>query len=183
MKTKIINLILSFFIFSKGLLLAQEKTILSEFRTEINKEKTKEIRLSQSFSRDTIFYPFGKTSLLTSVFVNGEANLYATNSLVRITIEDTRGIEYMIFEANYLTDGLSKIELEDEFEETGVLDSITPYSINLQIINAKLNISSIIYTSGFRDKNKKIRNSKSDLIKAKKEQKVEKVKKGFLRLI
>ncbi len=38
MKTKIINLILSLFIFPKGLLLAQEKTILSEFKTEINKD-------------------------------------------------------------------------------------------------------------------------------------------------
>ncbi len=171
---KIYKILISFIviIIFKKTLIAKEETPFSLYNAELKNENVKDFSYSNSFSNDTIIFPFNKIKTLTSIYISGNIKLFSRNSSVRIILKDTQDFEYLVYESNYLTCDSLYYQFENKFDETGILDSITPYSLNIKIKNAQLDISDISYTDKFLDKNNKIKKLKSELLEYQREQKV-----------
>lgn len=147
---------------------AQEKDIISVYKTEMEKEKIFVKEIEKSITSDTLFYPFGKESVLTSLTVNGNLKSFSKKSFLRITLIDSDGVEYLVFESNYMTRDSPDFHFQEEFEETGVLDYITPVCVCIKITSSELNNLKLNYTERLEDKDKKISNIKLDIIKFRK---------------
>jgi len=162
--------------------IAQEKNPLSVYKSEMKNEKFKINTIERSISNDTIFYPFGRESVLTSLSVSGNLKLFSKKSFLRITLIDSNGIEYLVFESNYLTNDTLYFLFQDEFEETGVLENITPVFLSIHISEAKLDKLKVNYTENLEDKDNRIKNMKQEIIEYKEEQKIAQINKRIAEL-
>ncbi len=151
---------------------AQENNPLSMYKMEMEKENVNIIELEKTISNDTLFTPFGAEKVLTTLSVSGDLTTFSKKSLVRITLIDSNGIEYLVFESNYLISDSQDFHFQNEFEETGILDNITPVFVRIQILRSKLNNLKVNYTENLTDKDNKIKTMKQNLLKYKNDKKI-----------
>lgn len=162
--------------------MAQESNPLSIYKAEMGKEKVRIKEIDKILSMDTIFNPFGETKILTSFSVSGDIKSFSKQSLVRITFIDSNGIEYLVYESNYLLSDSQDFHFQDEFEETGVLDNVMPIFVKIQILKSEVKNLRLSYTENLANKENKIKQLKNDLLKYKKDQTIALLNKRIAKL-
>jgi len=96
-------------------------------------------------SSDTI--PLSIRNRISDFAVSGKSFLFdSDNSLVRIILRDSYGVDYLIYEANPLMVETSENEFQDFALETQSIDA-APQCLIIQILNARLNLNEISYHS------------------------------------
>ncbi len=100
----------------------------------------------------SMFYKSAKINLsdyeisdISSFRINVNFSLFSDTSFVRITLENIKGNEFLVLEANNLLFE-DKANLSNYFEETGYLDNEEVIFMNITICDAELWIDSITYT-------------------------------------
>jgi len=110
-----------------------------------------EIEIDLTFTHDTIIYPFGSIDTISELNMSGDLILNQDTSLVRVILEDTSGIQYMVLEAYPLICSDTSFSFNHHCDETCFLDLVNPYSIIIQIIDASLDLSSLYYSSDVKE--------------------------------
>ena len=98
-----------------------------------------------TFTSDTVIYPFENIEFISDMTMDGDVELYSDTSLVRVILEDEYGFQYMIFEAYPLICPGNETSPRDYCDETCFLDMINPYSLIIQVIDAKLDLKWLYY--------------------------------------
>lgn len=94
----------------------------------------------QSDTTITLDYP----ETITGLSVSGTATLnHASNSLVRVTLQDDYNTEWLVYELFPLLADSSTVTFSNVAFETSVLENITAKQLNITIINATLTLSDI----------------------------------------
>jgi len=112
---------------------------------------SQEIEINGTFTSDTVIFPFGNIDTISELNMEGELALFNDTSLVRVILEDTSGIQYMILEAYPLICSDTSFSFNHHCDETCFLDEINPYSIIIQIIDANMDLSSLYYASDAKE--------------------------------
>jgi hypothetical protein len=77
--------------------------------------------------------------------IEGDAHLHNDTSLVRVILEDTSGVQYMILEAYPLICNDNYFAFTNHCDETCFLDQANPYALIIQIIDGSMNLNSLYY--------------------------------------
>ena len=94
----------------------------------------------QSDTTITLDYP----ETITGLSVSGTATLnHASNSLVRVTLQDDYNTEWLVYELFPLLADSSTVIFSNVAFETSILENITAKQLNVTIINATLTLSDI----------------------------------------
>lgn len=177
MKTRALSTVLLFSVSSFISGAAQVSNPLSAYRSAMESELIQTKDYQQSFTNDTVLYPFKTDHILTSLTVNGDLQMFSKKSFLRITLIDSNGTEYLVYESNYLICDTLSSAFQNAFEETGFLDNITPVCIKIQIHKSKLGNFKINFTEDLTDKNSKLSELKQDIANYKQEQKIAQINK------
>lgn len=110
-----------------------------------------EIRLDTTFQVSGDIYPFQGINSITGLNMTGNVELNSDTSLVRVLLQDSTGKEYMIFEAYPLIVTEYEFSVSNACDETCFLDEISPYSLEIQIINAEVTIGTLIYEQEYQE--------------------------------
>ena len=100
------------------------------------------ITINESFTYDTTI----SLSCYQSIYgigVSGNIQFYSDTSLVRIIVADTTGLEYMVYETYPMIDTVWNFSFTQKCEETCFLDGFSLNSVNIQIVNAFIQITHI----------------------------------------
>jgi C1A family cysteine protease len=128
----------------------------------ISQDYLKTIGINNSYSNTKEILPFVDSGVVYGLSVSGTAQLNSDKSLVRLTLVDKDFHEYLIYEAYpLLTNGSKSFGLLNVCEETCLLESITPVSIIIELIDASLYIDSYSFSNAAKV-------SKSILLESKK---------------
>lgn len=104
---------------------------------------TTEIRQNMSIQCDTTIR-LNYSSTITGLSVSGTIILHhASNSLVRITLQDDYNTEYLVYELYPLLADSTTVTFENVAFETSVLDNVTAERLNIKIVNATLQLDEI----------------------------------------
>ena len=123
-------------------------TILSRGQTNIvalslENIATTDIRQNMSIQCDTTI-GLNYSSAITGLSVSGTIILHhASNSLVRITLQDDYNTEYLVYELYPLLADSTTATFENVAFETSVLDNVTAERLNIKIVNATLQLDEI----------------------------------------
>lgn len=177
MKTRALITVLLFSVSSFISGAAQVSNPLSAYRSAMESELIQTKDYQQSFTNDTVLYPFKTNHILTSLTVNGDLQMFSKKSFLRITLIDSNGTEYLVYESNYLICDTLTSAFQNAFEETGFLDNITPACLRIQIHKSKLGNFKINFTEDLTDKNSKLSELKQDIANYKQEQKIAQINK------
>lgn len=130
---------------------------------------SQEIQFNANFTSDTVLFPFEHIDIMSSMTIEGEVHLHHDTSLVRVILEDTSGVQYMILEAYPLICTESSFSFTKHCDETCFLDQASPYSLIIQIIDGSLNLKSLYYDTESKE------NSVEERYKAKRVMDAEKI--------
>ncbi|MFA6586246.1 MAG: C1 family peptidase [Candidatus Paceibacterota bacterium] len=95
-----------------------------------------------TFTTDSI-YPLNIKNIIYRLSINADINLKGGDSLVRVILVDTKGTERLVYETYPLIADSNTFSVNDICQETCVLDSITPSSLKVQIINATISLKAV----------------------------------------
>jgi C1A family cysteine protease len=109
----------------------------------VNMTKAQTIDLYTTFTEDTIIYPFSHYDIIYGLSITGSVELESDTSLVRVILSDQNGNEWMVYEAYSLILPGGFCDLSDAADETKYLQVNSPYSLEIQIINAELTLKYI----------------------------------------
>ena len=109
----------------------------------------KSIEINQSFSKSAEIFPFDKNAgSIYGLDITANISLQGDQSLVRLVLIDSKFDEYLIYENyNLLAEEEISFSVENICEETGILEQVKPYAINIEIENATLELKSISYAT------------------------------------
>jgi hypothetical protein len=108
---------------------------------------------AQTISIDTIFitddeiFPFGEIELITGLTLDGEIELKSDTSLIRVIIQDVEGAEFMVLEVYPLISDSMEFSVSHHCDESCFLDEFRPYSLIIRIIDARLELKSLYYST------------------------------------
>ena len=125
--------------------------------TGAQEEENSKISVASLFECDTQFSPFTKNLQISGLSISGDIVLNSDSSLVRLVLLDERFNEYLIFEAYPMLADTGKFSVANAGEETSMLNSIIPYEITVEIIDASIHLKEItlmrgsIYKSDLQD--------------------------------
>lgn len=92
----------------------------------------------------TLNYP----EAITGLSISGTATFnHASNSLVRITLQDDYNTEWLVYELFPLLADSNTVSFSNVAFETSVLDNVTAQQLNIKIINASLQLDEINTTN------------------------------------
>ena len=101
------------------------------------------ISINSSFNADSEIYPFGSSGTVYGLSINGTVNLYSDSSLVRIVLIDNLFNELLVYEAYQYISPESPFEITNECDETCYSNGFVPYSIQIQVTDASIEIFSL----------------------------------------
>ena len=101
------------------------------------------ISINSSFNADTEIFPFGSGGIVYGLSINGTVNLYSDSSLVRIVLIDNLFNELLVYEAYQYISPESPFEITNECDETCYSNGFVPYSIQIQVTDASIEILSL----------------------------------------
>ncbi|MBC8320170.1 MAG: T9SS type A sorting domain-containing protein [Bacteroidetes bacterium] len=104
------------------------------------------ISIDSTFTTDTEIIPFSTTGKVYGLSLNGSVELFSDNSLVRVILYDTLFNEFLVYEAYPLICLLDDFDINSLCDETCYSDGFVPYSLEIQIINAELTLTTIELT-------------------------------------
>uniref|UniRef100_UPI003217CB69 PKD domain-containing protein n=1 Tax=uncultured Draconibacterium sp. TaxID=1573823 RepID=UPI003217CB69 len=138
------------------------------------------IAINKIFSESVEIFPFDKNgTLIYGLDASANIELKGDNSLVRLLLIDNNFNEYLIYESyNLLLDEETSFSIENLCEETSILAGILPYSVQIEIENAKLELKSLSYTTTI-EQGKNIAAIKKEKKKAQNQAKIDKINKNL----
>jgi hypothetical protein len=101
------------------------------------------IEIDSLFTADGEIFPFGPNDTIYGLSISGHVTLSSDTSLVRVILTDNSGQEWMVYEAYPMIVENTSFNIEQKCDETCFLNTFVPYSLNIQIINANLDVSSL----------------------------------------
>lgn len=107
--------------------------------------QTQSITVDTTITADCEFYPFSSSDPIYGLNLSGSVTLNSDTSLIRVVLYDTLFNEYLVYESYPLISSQSSFSFYNECDETCFLDGVNPYSLELQVINATLNLSLVTY--------------------------------------
>ena len=107
------------------------------------------ILINQTYTETVEIFPFGQNGdIIYGLDATASIKLNNKGSLVRMLLTDNNFNEYLIYESyNLLLEGENQFSIKEFCEETSILDGVKPYSIQLEIENAELQLKSLSYTT------------------------------------
>jgi hypothetical protein len=108
-----------------------------------------EISINQTFNADTVIMPFSSSGPVYSVKISGSVALLTDSSLIRVILLDNNDNRYLIYEAYPMITDDSAFFISGVCEETCFLDSVHPYSVRIDIIDAILTFGSLMIDTGY----------------------------------
>ena len=115
---------------------------------ELTGKNQETIPINQTYIQNAEIVPFGeKISTIFGLAVRANVTLNNDKSIVRITLIDKLGDEYLVYETYSLLEESSSFSIDNLCEETGILNGVKPQSLKIEVINASLSISSITYSA------------------------------------
>ena len=111
--------------------------------------QTQSITVDTTITADCEFDPFNSADAIYSLSINGSLTLNSDTSLVRVVLYDSLFNEYMVYESYPLIASEPSFNFYDVCDETCYLDGLSPYSLEVQIINATLILSSLSFEPNF----------------------------------
>jgi hypothetical protein len=109
-----------------------------------NPLKAQTIVIDSTFTVDGEIFPFGQGDTIYGLSISGSVELFSDTSLVRVILSDQDGNEWMVYEAYSLILPCGFIEFSDAADETKFLQVNSPLSIEVQIIEAELNLEFLL---------------------------------------
>lgn len=150
-------------------------SVFTEFSIP-TKEKLDFTAINQNFKETTKIDL--KIDKIKALSISGRVQLNSEAGLVRVILLDSNNHEYLVYETNNLLQKNDKQSvIENVCEETCILESITPISIKVQVVDAELTLSSINTlgeTKKFDKKVKNIREYKKQILKSQNQAKIKK---------
>ena len=104
------------------------------------------IQIDSTFTSDGEIFPFGPNDTIYGLSISGYVSLTSDTSLVRVIVTDTLGNEWMVYEAYPMIVTDSAFDLEEVCDETCYLEEFYPHSLIIQIIDAEITISDLLYS-------------------------------------
>jgi hypothetical protein len=111
--------------------------------------QTQSITTDTTITADCEFDPFNSTNAIYSLSINGTIKLNSDTSLVRVILYNSLFNEYMVYESYPLIASELNFRFSDVCDETCYLDGLSPYSLEVQIIDATLILSSLSFEPTF----------------------------------
>lgn len=145
-----------------------------KFKMEgINSQK---ITVDQSFTKSTEIFPFDKdVNKIYGLDASANIELNGGKSSVRLILIDNNFNEYLIYESyNLLLEEEASFSIENICEETSILGHVKPYSIQIEIENAQLELKSLSYSTAM-EQGKNIATIKKEKKKAQNDEKINKI--------
>lgn len=99
------------------------------------------IQIDSLFTTDGEIFPFGPNDTIYGLSISGSVALLSDTSLVRVILTDNSGQNWMVYEAYPMIVTDTASDFEHECDETCFLNTFIPYSLNIQIIDASLELS------------------------------------------
>ena len=131
----------------KKFLFASFLGILVTFTNQLVIAQTQSIIVDTTITAGCEFYPFSSSDPIYGLTITGSVNLSSDTSLIRVVLYDSLFNEYLVYESYPLIAESSSFNFSNECDETCYLDGINPYSLEVQIINAEININEIILSN------------------------------------
>jgi len=100
------------------------------------------LAVTSTFSGDSV-YPLDIKTPIYSLTISADINLKSDKSLVRVVLLDSKGAERIVYETYPLIADSNTFSIINACGETCVLNSVTPVSLKIQIVDATLNIKSV----------------------------------------
>ncbi len=118
------------------------------------------ISIDSAFNSDGEIYPFDTTQAIYGLSIeSGSVILYSDTSLVRVILVDTFYNEYLVYEAYPLIVTETSFSISDVCDETCYLDGVYPYSLEIQIVDAEINITALYANEEYMDNADSLQNS------------------------
>ncbi|MEM0360662.1 MAG: C1 family peptidase [Candidatus Diapherotrites archaeon] len=103
-------------------------------------------QLNKSFSSDSLV-PFNTGKPVYGLSVTGKATLSKENSIIRVIMVDSKGKEFLAFEAVPLVNGTGSFSFENVCEETCALNGIMPSFLKIQASNAQIELALVSFST------------------------------------
>ena len=103
----------------------------------------KKVKIDKTFSDFEEIYPFAQNGNIYGLTLSGTIQLNGETSLIRVILVDKDFNEYLVYEAYPLIVTSSSFSVTNVCEETCLLESITPYSLKIETIDASVEIEEI----------------------------------------
>lgn len=123
--------------------------LLLFFRPLTNYSQFQSISIDTTITADCEFDPFDSLGAIYGLKVSGSVTLSSDTSLIRIVLYDSLFNEYLIYESYPLIAESATFSFYDECDETCFLNGVNPYSIEVQLINATLDLTSVSIEPNF----------------------------------
>jgi len=101
------------------------------------------IQIDSTFTADGEIFPFSPNDTIYGLSITGSVSLFSDTSLIRVILSDNSGIEWMVYEAYPMIATDTEFDIEEECDETCFLNEAIPSSIQIQLINATLQLDSL----------------------------------------
>ena len=106
----------------------------------------KKVIIDKTFFQDDEVYPFNQTEIIYGLTLSGSIQLNGDTSLIRVILVDNDFNEYLVYEAYPLIVTSNSFSVTNVCEETCLLESITPYSLKIEVIDASIHIDELSYS-------------------------------------
>ena len=111
--------------------------------------KAQTIQIDSTFTADGEIFPFLPNDTIYGLSISGSVTLNSDTSLVRIILSDDSGNEWMVYEAYPMIVTDTAFEFEEECDETCYLEEFYPHAIEIQIIDAEIEISHLTISENY----------------------------------
>ncbi|WP_167619669.1 PKD domain-containing protein [Maribellus sediminis] len=106
------------------------------------------LEIEQKFKDSKEITPFeDRINKIYGLAVDAEIEFTSDKSQVRFVLIDENFDEHLIFEAYPLLSGSNKMYVEESCEETALLDGVKPYALQIEVIDANVNLHKLTYAN------------------------------------
>ena len=106
----------------------------------------KKVKIDKTFFQDEEICPFSQTEIIYGLSLSGSMQLNGDTSLIRVILVDNDFNEYLVYEAYPLIVTNNSFSVTNVCEETCLLESIIPYSLKIEVIDASIHIDELSFS-------------------------------------
>jgi len=111
-------------------------------------EDKRTIEIEKDFDSSKEFNPFeDRFNKIYGLAIDAEIEFASNKSQVRFVLIDENFVEHLVYEAYPLLSGSVNVNIQESCEETALLNGIKPYRLQIEVIDAKVNLHKLTYAS------------------------------------
>ena len=111
-------------------------------------EDKRTIEIEKNFDSSKEINPFeDRFNKIYGLAVDAEIDFANNNSQVRFVLIDENFDEHLVYEAYPLLSGSGNVNIQESCEETALLNGIKPYALQIEVVDAKVNLHKLTYAS------------------------------------